>query len=65
MADEARPKKAMIVNAGACMGCGYCEDVCPTGAIRVTFVAHIDPKLCIACGCCAGRCAMGAIDGPF
>ena len=52
----------MIVNAGACMGCGYCEDVCPTGAIRVIDVAHIDPNICIGCGCCAGRCPMGAID---
>jgi ferredoxin len=62
MADEAKPKKKMIVNAGACMACGYCEDVCPTGAIRVVDVAHIDQSLCIACGCCAGRCPMGAID---
>ena len=62
MADEAKPKKKMIVNAGACMGCGYCEDVCPTGAIRVIDVAHIDQTLCVACGCCAGRCPMGAID---
>ena len=52
----------MHVNAGACMGCGYCEDVCPTGVIRVIDVAHIDETLCVGCGCCAGRCPMGAID---
>ena len=64
MADERReaPARTLQVNAGACMGCGYCEDVCPTGAIRVIDVAQIDPKLCVGCGCCAGRCPMGAID---
>ena len=62
MADEAKPKKAMIVNAGACMGCGYCEDVCPTGAIRAVAVPPSDQRICIACGFCAGRCPMGAID---
>lgn len=62
MAAESKAKKKMVVNAGACMACGYCEDVCPTGAIRVIDVAHIDEKLCVACGCCAGRCPMGAID---
>ena len=60
--DKEQPKKKMLVNAGACMGCGYCEDVCPTGAIKVIDVAHIDQNLCVACGCCAGRCPMGAID---
>ena len=61
MADE-QAKQKMHVNAGACMACGYCEDVCPTGAIRVIDVAHIDEAVCIGCGCCAGRCPMGAID---
>ena len=64
MADkqDARQQAKMLVNEGACMACGYCETVCPTGAIRVTDVAHIDHSLCIACGCCAGRCPMCAID---
>lgn len=62
MADETNARQPMVVNAGACMGCGYCESVCPTGAIRVIDVAHIDPAVCIGCGCCAGRCPMGAID---
>ena len=62
MAEEAKPKRKMLVNPGACMGCGYCESVCPTGAIRVIDVAQIDEKLCVGCGSCAGRCPMGAID---
>ncbi len=62
MAEEAKQERKMYVNTGACMACGYCESVCPTGAIRVFDYAQIDEKLCIACGCCAGRCPMGAID---
>ncbi len=62
MADEQKPKRKMLVNPGACMGCGYCEDVCPTGAIHVSDYARIDEARCIGCGCCAGRCPMGAID---
>ena len=62
MADEQKTKRKMTVNAGACMGCGYCEDVCPTGAVSVIDVAHIDENICVGCGCCAGRCPMGAID---
>ena len=62
MADEQTQKRKMFVNTGACLACGYCERVCPTGAMRVTDVAHIDETLCIGCGCCAGRCPAGAID---
>ena len=62
MSEETKAKKTMIVYEGACMACGYCERVCPTGAIKVTDVAHIDQSLCIGCASCAGRCPAGAID---
>ena len=62
MADESAIRKPLKVNPGACLACGYCERVCPTGAIRVTDVARIDPAVCIGCASCAGRCPAGAID---
>ena len=62
MANESAPVRKPTVNSGACMGCGYCERVCPTGAIRVQEVASIDKAICIGCYSCAGRCPMGAID---
>jgi len=55
---EARPK----VIAAACRGCRMCEEVCPTGAIRVSSgLARISGKQCIACMCCHEACRFAAI----
>ncbi len=41
----------------ACIGCGYCREICPAGAIRMqNGKARIDEKLCIRCCCCHELC---------
>ena len=58
---EQSSKPQMMVQEWLCVGCGHCQSMCPTGAVRVTDVAVIDHDRCVACGACAGRCPMGAI----
>lgn len=49
------------VDSDRCVGCGTCQDVCPTGAIFVDEIAAVDPKLCTGCGRCVERCPRGAL----
>jgi len=61
--EAAKPKRRrMNVMDWLCVGCGYCESMCPTGAIRVNGAAEINQHICIGCTGCAGRCPMGAIE---
>ena len=50
-----------VVRADGCKGCGTCETVCPTGAIRVDKTAWIDEDRCVGCGRCAEACPAKAI----
>jgi ferredoxin len=51
------------LNAGACVGCGVCAEVCPRGVLAIAHgtVVINDRDLCIECGACAKNCAYGAI----
>lgn len=45
-----------------CIGCGACQSVCPTGAIRPLLQGGSpDKKTCISCGACADGCFSGAL----
>ena len=56
-----RRKRYAVVERSQCTGCGLCAELCPAGAIRVTYVAHVDTDRCIGCGTCAENCPQGAI----
>lgn len=52
-----------MVDKSLCVGCGACESMCPTGAIKVVNgTAKIDKSKCIKCGTCQNICPMQAID---
>jgi len=51
-----------VVDFESCVGCGICENQCPTGAIIVEKSAIIQQELCIGCGQCVYECPRGAIS---
>ena len=60
--NETPVRRKKTVRQWMCVGCGFCESMCPTGAIRVVNgAAEINEDTCLGCGGCAGRCPMGAI----
>ena len=50
------------VNADECVGCGLCEDACPSGAITVDDVAVVDAGKCTDCGTCIDECPNSALS---
>jgi len=51
-----------VVNTDNCVGCGVCQNVCPTGAIVVNVVARVDRNRCTGCGRCVAECPQNAIS---
>jgi predicted Fe-Mo cluster-binding NifX family protein/ferredoxin len=58
---ESGRKAVAVVDSGKCAGCGICEDVCPTNAIKVNGQALVQPELCTGCGLCVGECPNNAV----
>ena len=56
-----RATPVAVVDPEHCVGCGACEDVCPTRAISVGQVARVDGARCTGCGRCVVECPRGAL----
>ena len=47
-----------------CICCGFCEDICPSGAVSEGKDKYvIDADKCVDCGECADNCMEKAIIG--
>lgn len=60
--------QAPVVEADLCTQCGYCEAICPVGAITLVDDGTVsDPQKCIKCCACVKECPQGArsFDSPF
>lgn len=53
-----------VVDPDTCVGCGTCEQWCPTEAIALNSddIAGCDETACFGCGVCARFCPEGAIS---
>jgi len=54
-------KLRVVVDARACVGCGACQQICPTSAISIETIARVDPLKCTGCGLCITECRRGAL----
>ncbi len=65
----------VLLDAGRCITCGGCVDVCPYGCISLvpltastgidsaaSFVLTLDEHSCIRCGLCVARCPTAALS---
>jgi NAD-dependent dihydropyrimidine dehydrogenase PreA subunit len=55
--------ETLVLDSGACVGCGACVDVCPHAVFRLeSGKAIVGARgACMECGACARNCPAGAI----
>lgn len=55
------PAPELLFFRELCTGCGACEKICPSGAIRMEGgVSTLDREKCLSCGACADICPARA-----
>lgn len=61
---ETQAINTLRYDAGKCVNCGMCSEVCPHGVFapgeEVASLAR--PEACMECGACALNCPTGAIE---
>ena len=59
-----RPFKGLVLDQEACIHCGYCIPVCPTGALSISnedYTVRLDVSRCNLCGKCVDVCPVNAL----
>ncbi len=52
-----------VIDAGECIACGSCAEVCPEDAITEgEEVYQINPEKCTDCGTCEDECPVECIS---
>jgi len=72
LAAPQRYRGKLIIDQADCSGCGRCESICPTGAIRLQpepgghktggHKIAVSYGKCVFCGLCSEICSGGAIS---
>lgn len=57
---KVRKDGGVLLNASMCIGCGFCKQACPYGAISWNEEVN-KPIICVYCGYCANYCPYDVI----